>query len=293
MGKKKNNESKQDDPQPHKEMEGKFLLGKPKFKKLENGRYKCVETGHEVPADGKESYAQTKHCRIGLIDSALARNKPPLNMFNQDPLCRSKLICKLTGDTVNKIEEHIWKHINGKRFLHMLEKQEAEAAKEVSNGMVEGDGEEKPEEAASKSDGDGSKKKKKKDKKNKNKNKKKMEEENDASMIISEVRDPAEKDNDAEEEEFWMPPVGDRWDFDVGKDRWGSDLESDDDLEDDDLVNDDADGANDANEANEADAADEENNETQELSKRTKRMSIEVEPSELASKKKKKKIEST
>lgn len=32
----------------------------------------------------------------------------------------SKLICKLTGDTVNKSEEHIWKHINGKRFLNKL-----------------------------------------------------------------------------------------------------------------------------------------------------------------------------
>ncbi|KAI7755845.1 hypothetical protein M8C21_023613, partial [Ambrosia artemisiifolia] len=31
----------------------------------------------------------------------------------------SKLICKLTGHTVNKTEEHIWKHINGKRFLNM------------------------------------------------------------------------------------------------------------------------------------------------------------------------------
>lgn len=91
---KKNNETKQQQPPPQnqqqepQQIEGKFLLGKPKFKKLENGRYKCVETGHELPADGRESYAQTKHCRLGLIDSALARNKPPLNMFNQDPLCR-------------------------------------------------------------------------------------------------------------------------------------------------------------------------------------------------------------
>lgn len=34
--------------------------------------------------------------------------------------CRSKLICKLTGDTINKSEEHIWKHISGKRFQHKL-----------------------------------------------------------------------------------------------------------------------------------------------------------------------------
>lgn len=165
---KKNSENKQ---QPQKEkqqdevIEGKFLLGKPKFKKLENGRYKCVQTGHELPADARESYAHTKHCRLGLIDSALARNKPPLNMFNQDPLCRSKLICKLTGHTVNKTEEHIWKHINGKRFLSMLEKEEAEAGKEASNDMVEDEDKQKPEKASDSKE-DGMEKKKKKKKKN-------------------------------------------------------------------------------------------------------------------------------
>ncbi|KAI3793918.1 hypothetical protein L1987_36541 [Smallanthus sonchifolius] len=277
MGKKKNDESKQQpqsEKQQEEQIEGKFLLGKPKFKKLENGRYKCVQTGHELLADARESYTQTKHCRLGLIDYALTRNKPPLNMFNQDPLCGSKLICKLTGHTVNKTEEHIWKHINGKRFLNMLEKEEAEAGKETSNGLVEEEGgEQKPEEAP-KSKEDDLKKKKKKNKK------KKKEKENDVSKIISEVRNPEEQDSDAEEEEFWMPPVGDRWDFDDGKDRWGSDLESDTDPENDD--------------ANETDAAGvgEESSETQELSKRTKRMSIEIEQSDLASKKKKK-IQST
>ncbi|KAM0022767.1 putative surfeit locus protein [Helianthus debilis subsp. tardiflorus] len=278
MGKKKNNENKQqpqtEKPQEEQQTEGKFLLGKPKFKKLENGRYKCVQTGHELPADARESYAQTKHCRLGLIDSALARNKSPLNMFNQDPLCRSKLICKLTGHTVNKTEEHIWKHINGKRFLNMLEKEEAEAGKESSNGLVEEEGVEQKSEKAEKSKEEGSKKKKK--------NKKKKEKEIDVSKVISEVRNPEEHDSDAEEEEFWMPPVGDRWDFDDGKDRWGSDLESDVDAEDDDAEDGDAD------ETDVVGDGEEESNETQELSKRTKRMSIEIEPSDLASKKKKK-----
>ncbi|KAJ9540295.1 hypothetical protein OSB04_026801 [Centaurea solstitialis] len=305
MGKKKKKtESKPQSPQkeqqqqkqqPEIQIEGKFLLGKPKFKKLENGRYKCLETGHELPADARDSYAHTKHCRLSLIDSALARNKPPLNMFHQDPLTRCRLICKLTGMTVNKIEEHIWKHINGKRFLNMLEKEEAgvgvgkeasddleivesepkpkKASKKKGVGLVEEEGEQKPEKS-SKSKGDGSKKTKK--------NKKKTEE-TDVSKIISEVRDPAEeKDSDTEEDEFWMPPVGDRWDFDDGKDRWGSDLESDVDPE----TDEDLDSEND--DANEADAIGKEsNNETQELSKRTKRMSIEIEPSDLASKKKK------
>ncbi|CAA7019520.1 unnamed protein product [Microthlaspi erraticum] len=38
----------------------------------------------------------------------------------------SKLVCKLTGDIVNKNEEHIWKHVNGRRFFHKLEQVEKE-----------------------------------------------------------------------------------------------------------------------------------------------------------------------
>ncbi|KAB2614004.1 golgin candidate 6-like [Pyrus ussuriensis x Pyrus communis] len=102
------------------EKEGSNLLGSPTFRELENGRFQCVETGHELLAKDKEIYSQSKRCRLGLIEYALAHKKAPLNMFKQDPLSRSKLLCKLTGDTINKSEEHIWKHINGKRFLNKL-----------------------------------------------------------------------------------------------------------------------------------------------------------------------------
>ncbi|KAJ6298660.1 hypothetical protein OIU76_019755 [Salix suchowensis] len=114
--------------------EGSNLLGSPTFTQLENGRFRCLETGHEMLAKDKDSYSQSKRCRLGLIDFALANNKPPLNMFKQDPLSRSKLLCKLTGDTVNKSEEHIWKHINGRRFLNKLEQKEME--KLEPNGLV-------------------------------------------------------------------------------------------------------------------------------------------------------------
>nr|GMD39433.1 surfeit locus protein 2 [Ipomoea batatas] len=147
-------------------------FNEPTFKKLENGRFKCVETGHELPAHGRDSYARSKHCRLGLIDAALASKKPPLNMFSQDPLSKSKLKCKLTGLTVNKSEEHIWKHINGKRFLRMLEKKEAEQEMPDRMGKAK------------------------------------------------------EESHDPEEAEFWMPPVGERWDFDDGGNRWGSGSES-------------------------------------------------------------------
>ncbi|CAH2080079.1 unnamed protein product [Thlaspi arvense] len=100
------------------------LFGSPTFVDLGNGRLRCVETGHEVVAGDEESYARNKRCRLGLIDHALSQGKPPLNMFSQCPISRSKLVCKITGDIVNKNEEHIWKHVNGRRFLHKLEQVE-------------------------------------------------------------------------------------------------------------------------------------------------------------------------
>lgn len=68
--------------------EGSNLLGSPTFKDIGNGRFKCVETGHEVLSKDIASYSNSKKCRLGLIDFALSNNKPPLNMFKQDPLCR-------------------------------------------------------------------------------------------------------------------------------------------------------------------------------------------------------------
>ncbi|KAK6155235.1 hypothetical protein DH2020_009483 [Rehmannia glutinosa] len=200
MGKKKGEEN----PKPSEQKEGHNLLGAPSFEQLENGRFKCIETGHELPAHARDSYADSKHCRVGLIDSALARKKPPLNMFKQDPASRSKLICRLTGVTINKTEEHIWKHINGKRFLNMLGK-----------------------------------------------------------------NSDSESEND-----FWMPPAGERWDHDDGGDRWGSGSES----------------GPESDDGGEEDAgAEEDTHEAGEISKQTKRMSLEIGPSSFASRKKKKK----
>ncbi|KAK6129355.1 hypothetical protein DH2020_036906 [Rehmannia glutinosa] len=197
MGKKKGEEN----PKPSEQKEGHNLLGAPSFEQLENGRFKCIETGHELPPHARDSYADSKHCRVGLIDSALARKKPPLNI--------SKLICRLTGVTINKTEEHIWKHINGKRFLNML------------------------------------------------------------------VRDSTGKNSDSESEnDFWMPPAGERWDHDDGGDRWGSDSES----------------GPESDDGGEEDAGGEEaKHEAGEISKQTKRMSLEIGPSSFASRKKKKK----
>ncbi|KAK6928401.1 Surfeit locus protein 2 [Dillenia turbinata] len=140
-----------------------------------------------------------KKCCLGLIDY-LSHNKTPLSMFKQNPLSSSKLICKLTGDTINKSEEHIWKHINGKRFLHKLEKEEEKLMSE----------------------------------------KKEIEEE--TGKHISEVRNSDEKDSHSEEPDFWVPPVGSRWDFDDGGDRWAAGSGSKEDDNDEDAANEDEDG---------------------------------------------------
>lgn len=68
--------------------EGKFLLGPPTFTQLENGRFRCSDTGHEMPAREVESYGRSKRCRVGLIDAFLHLNKAPLSSFYQDPLCK-------------------------------------------------------------------------------------------------------------------------------------------------------------------------------------------------------------
>ncbi|CAN6868701.1 unnamed protein product [Brassica oleracea] len=91
---------------------------------LKNRRLRCVETGHEVVAGDEEAYARNKRCRLGLIDHTLSHGKSPLTMFSQCLISRSKLVCKLIGDTVNKNEEHILKYVNRKRFLHRLEQVE-------------------------------------------------------------------------------------------------------------------------------------------------------------------------
>ncbi|XP_039124205.1 LOW QUALITY PROTEIN: surfeit locus protein 2-like [Dioscorea cayenensis subsp. rotundata] len=199
--------------QNQKEKEGSFLLGAPKFTELDGGRLRCLETGHELPAREKESYSRSKACRLALIDSAVAKKKPPLNMFRPDPVSKSKLMCELTGDSINKTEEYIWKHINGRRFLNKLEQKEADklaSPKEVKKDM---------------------KQSKKLKKSSKITVKKKGKDSNGNGSLDSK---PKADNSDSEEPDFWVPPVGSRWDFDDGKDRWesceNSNEETDDDI---------------------------------------------------------------
>ncbi|CAN7121320.1 hypothetical protein BRARA_B00552 [Brassica rapa] len=258
--------------------EGANLLGKPKYKKLENGRFRCVQTGHELLEKDKKVYSESKRCRLGLIDHALSHSKPPLNLFEQDPSARSKLLCKLTGDTVNKTEEHIWKHLNGRRFLNKLEEKE----REKESGSV-------PEEGGEAVVKEGKKKNKKKKKKDKKKKKKKELDEKE-EMCGEDVADGVENENGEEGEEkeldFWMPPDGERWDFDDGGDRWGSDSEE----EGDDPIGEiDEDGKTSLDDCIMGEVDEDGENSLDETPESKKRKPEEVSSSSLPSKKKKKK----
>ncbi|KAK1294379.1 hypothetical protein QJS10_CPA16g00384 [Acorus calamus] len=234
--------------------EGKFLLGPPTFTDIGNGRFRCVETGHELPAVDRESYGRSKRCRAALIDAALSLKKAPLNVFAQDPISKSKLICKLTGDAINKSEEHIWKHINGKRFLNKLDQKEAGTV--TQSGIVE-----KPKKAPRKTS-------------HSDKSSSKNNQKNDACEDDSQLMEPMPNDDNPDEPDFWIPPVGSRWDFDDGQDRWASCSSSGEET-DDDMGRGEENGQNGV--------------EPEDLSMRTKRMSIAVGPSSYASRKKKSK----
>ncbi|XP_062105614.1 ATP-dependent RNA helicase drs1-like isoform X2 [Humulus lupulus] len=147
-----------------------------------------------------------------------------------------------------------------------------ETQKLKPNGMVEEVGEEITPEGSKHGKDVEKKKNKKKKKKKKNKKDKPVEE------IISEIRESSGVESDLEEADFWMPPLGERWDFDDGGNRWGSDSESESEHEGD-VVDENGDAVEDDD--------DDDCKESEEISTRTKRMSIEIGPSNFASRKKK------
>ncbi|KAJ3675301.1 hypothetical protein LUZ60_004343 [Juncus effusus] len=268
--KQKNRKNKEEEKKSEVEKEGSFLLGNPTFKKLPGdggGRWRCVETGQEMPEKEKEAYSRSRACRIGLINTFVAKKRAPLNVFEQNPANKNQLICKITGDTVNKSEEHIWKHLNGIRFNNKLAQMELDALKTPEEIVQEAEEKKLREEKKRKKNPVNKKlreqeakkkemeaamlckqekteeKEEKKAKKEKKKNKKKeaeaeMEVEEEEVEAKEEKKKPNKKEKkekkkkvnkkgieasggDEEEPEFWMPPVGERWDFDDGKDENG------------------------------------------------------------------------
>lgn len=112
----------------------------------------------------------------------------------------------------------------------------------------------------------------------KSKSSKKKDKKKAAVVDTSLPREPQPEIDDSDDSEFWVPPVGSRWDDDDGKDRWESPPGKDDVAEDE--------GASD--EDGDDDMADEDDDVSNELASSTKRLSVEaVGPSSFASRKKK------
>lgn len=99
----------------------------------------------------------------------------------------------------------------------LLKTEQMEEEKLSCNGMEE---EESKPKSLSADDGKKGKKKKKNDK--------------EIEDTKSEVTKSTNEDSGSEDGDFWMPPVGDRWDFDDGGDRWGSGTDSEQESEEDD-----------------------------------------------------------
>ncbi|PKI68373.1 hypothetical protein CRG98_011281 [Punica granatum] len=115
------------------EKEGAGLVAPPTFAELPNGRVKCVETGYEMVTGDVQCYSRSKRCRLGLIDFALAHNKPPLNMFKQDPLCR---FYKLYADWCFGTEQKEEVDVTSKRkmgVVNMKKKKEEQKTKKTAD----------------------------------------------------------------------------------------------------------------------------------------------------------------
>ncbi|KAL3676754.1 hypothetical protein R1sor_026702 [Riccia sorocarpa] len=220
-----------------------MFLEEPTWETLPSGRVRCLETGHEMAADAQATYSQTKKCRSALFDAALKKRISPLNYFQQSSENKDKIVCKLTGVVLNKKEEAVWKHMMGKKFESKLAEKEAEKAK--ARGDVEM-GENSEDEKLKK-------KSSRKDKYSENGAQKKgskmaedrttLEEAELGSKSTYDGEEKGEGGGSSEGSDFWVPPPGDRWDFDDGdEDRWSpradpdgvdqnSDGDSDDDVE--------------------------------------------------------------
>lgn len=293
---KKKDQSKHVGAVRENEKEGFFLLGDPTFVDLGNGRVRCVESGHELLARDQEAYGRSKACRLALIDAAVARKKPPLNMFEPHPTSKSQLVCKLTGGHVNKAEEHIWKHMSGKKFQKILEQKEIEKHASAAVGEKEKKQSRKEQKEMEKH---ADAVVEQKDKKQSKRERKGMEKdaiteivEKDKNQLKSDlgasrkdqVKNTYEnqklskkiKPNSGDDEEphFWEPLLGSRWDFDDGKDRW--DLNT-----------------NSADKADDDGTPEKDDSETGEPIKKSKQKSLAIRPVDLASKKKKKIKKST
>ncbi|XP_029467016.1 surfeit locus protein 2 isoform X4 [Rhinatrema bivittatum] len=80
----------------------RFLLLHPTLHPIEGNKVKCKLTGHELP------------CRLSELQVYTSGKKYK----------RHQLFCKLTLRHINKVPEHVLRHVQGRRYLRALQKYE-------------------------------------------------------------------------------------------------------------------------------------------------------------------------
>ncbi|XP_043576584.1 surfeit locus protein 2 [Chiloscyllium plagiosum] len=100
-----------------------FLQQHPALQPGHNNRVKCSLTGHELPCRLADLQTYTK----GKKYQRLAM-KEPFNFSQFEPHIvpstknQDQLFCKLTIRHINKIPQHVLRHVNGKRYQKALKK---------------------------------------------------------------------------------------------------------------------------------------------------------------------------
>uniref|UniRef100_UPI00398EE1DA surfeit locus protein 2 n=1 Tax=Pristiophorus japonicus TaxID=55135 RepID=UPI00398EE1DA len=100
-----------------------FLRQHPALRPGDNNRVKCSLTGHEMPCQLAELQAYTKGKKYQRLVTKETFNysqfEPHIIPSTKHP---QQLFCKLTIRHLNKIPQHVLRHVNGKRYQKALRK---------------------------------------------------------------------------------------------------------------------------------------------------------------------------
>ncbi|XP_072908407.1 surfeit locus protein 2 [Hemitrygon akajei] len=106
-----------------------FLQRHPALQPCGNNRVKCSLTGHELPYRLADLQAYTKgkkYQRLMMKEPFdYSQFEPHIVPSTKNPL---QLFCKLTIRHINKIPQHVLRHVNGKRYQKALQKYEESVA---------------------------------------------------------------------------------------------------------------------------------------------------------------------
>nr|XP_033817447.1 surfeit locus protein 2 [Geotrypetes seraphini] len=102
----------------------RFLLLHPTLQYIEGNKVRCKLTGHELPCRLTELQVYTsgkKYKRLLKLVNVFdySEFEPHIVPSTKNP---HQLFCKLTLRHINKVPEHVLRHVQGRRYLHALQK---------------------------------------------------------------------------------------------------------------------------------------------------------------------------